>query len=79
MDLPSVLILINADQFIHDLLCCSYEYNWCLCRLIGIIKIIETLFNEDAYLTISVGYNSLDIWPVPTIGSVTGSSVYRQG
>jgi len=35
-DLPSVLILIHviADQIFNDKLCCSYRYNWCLCRFI---------------------------------------------
>ena len=26
-DLPSVLILIIADQILNDSLCCSYKYN----------------------------------------------------
>jgi len=34
MDLPSMLILIIADQILNDSLCCSYKYNWCLCRVI---------------------------------------------
>jgi len=36
-DLLSVLILIIADQIVNDLLCCSYKYNWCLCRFIYIL------------------------------------------
>jgi len=23
-----------ADQILNDSLCCSYTYNWCLCRFI---------------------------------------------
>jgi len=30
----SVLIQIIADQILNDSLCCSYKYNWCLCRFI---------------------------------------------
>jgi len=26
-DLPSVLVLIIADQILNDLLCCSHKYN----------------------------------------------------
>jgi len=33
-DLPSVLILIIADQMLNDSLCCSNKYNWCVCRFI---------------------------------------------
>jgi len=33
-DLPSVLILIIADQIWNDSLCCSNKYNWYLCRFI---------------------------------------------
>jgi len=29
-DLPSVLILIIADNFLNDSLCCSYKYEWCV-------------------------------------------------
>jgi len=29
MDLPSVLILVIADQILNDSLCCSNKYNWC--------------------------------------------------
>jgi len=32
-DLPSVLILIIADQLLNSL-CYSNKYNWCLCRFI---------------------------------------------
>jgi len=33
--LPSMLILIIADQILNDSLCCSNKYNWCLCRFTG--------------------------------------------
>jgi len=31
-DLPSLLILIIAEQILNDSLCCFDKYNWCLCR-----------------------------------------------
>ena len=34
-DLPSVLILIIADQIVNDSLCCSNKYNWFLRKSIG--------------------------------------------
>ena len=44
-DLPSVLILIITDQILNDSMCCSYKYNWCLCRFIGKLYIfLITLF-----------------------------------
>ena len=39
-DLPSVLILMIADQIWNHSLCCSYKYNWCLCRVIGKLEIL---------------------------------------
>jgi len=39
-DLPSVLILLIADQHLNDSLCCSNKYNWCLCRSIGKLYIM---------------------------------------
>ena len=39
-DLPSVLILIIADQILNDSMCCSNKYKWCLCRFIGKLYIV---------------------------------------
>jgi len=38
-NLPSVLILIIADQILNDSMCCSNKYN-CLCRFIGKLYIL---------------------------------------
>ena len=43
-DLPSVLILIIADQILNDSLCCSNTYNWCLCRFMGKLYILLLTF-----------------------------------
>ena len=43
-DLPSVLILIIADQMLNDSLRCAYKYNWCLCRFIGKLYILLWTF-----------------------------------
>ena len=40
-DLPSVLILIIADQILNDSQCCSYKYKWCVCRFIDKLYILH--------------------------------------
>jgi len=44
MDLPSMLILIIADQILNDSLCCSYKYNGCLFRVICKLYILLLTF-----------------------------------
>ena len=43
-DLPSLLILIIADQMLIDSLSCSNKSNWCSCRFIGKLCILLLVF-----------------------------------
>jgi len=47
MDLPSVLILIIADQNLDNSLCCSNKYNWYLCSFTGQLYILLLTFLLD--------------------------------
>ena len=43
-DLPSVLILIIADQIPYDSMCCANKYNICLFTCIGKLEILLSTF-----------------------------------
>ena len=74
-DLPSVLILrITANQILINLLCCSYKYNWCLCRFIGklyillwtlleILSVISIFVHKVFWIKLIVGFNNYEIRP----------------
>ena len=40
----SVTHIMIATQILNDSLCCSYKYNWCLCRFIGTLYILLLTF-----------------------------------
>ena len=42
--LDPLLILIIAHLMFNDSLCCSYKYNWCLCRFKGKLYILRLTF-----------------------------------
>jgi len=56
----SELILIIADQILNDSLCCSYKYNWCLCRFIG--KLYILLLTFLIYLSVICIFLPETIW-----------------
>ena len=74
-DLPSVLILrITANQILINLLCCSYKYNWCLCRFINklyillwtlleILSVISIFVHKVFWIKLIVGFNNYEIRP----------------
>ena len=43
-DLPSALILIIADQWLNDSLCCSNKSNWCVCIFLCKLYILRLTF-----------------------------------
>ena len=50
-DLPTVLIILFANQKLKKLLCCSYKYNWYLCRLIGKLQVYFLLLTFLIHLS----------------------------
>ena len=70
--LPSVLILIIADHFLNESLCCSNQYNCCLCTCIGklYILLLKFLINlSEIYVILAEIFwiHQRDLWTLVVI------------
>jgi len=61
-DLPSVLILVFANQFIHTSMGCSYIYNSCIYRFTDKLDILFLIFLINlSELTLCMNYFRLNL------------------